>query len=140
MLEHKTDYVAEVDAMLASVQEADFPRLHVQAPLGSDATCEQAWEALRASSVPSLPRVPVFRFMRFMPGQEKPYVDHWTTGRAMDTQGLHFMDCSMEAGGLYCLPYSKVTDRDRPLDRDYVVIPPESIRILSAGRSAALPV
>ena len=140
VLEHKTDYVAEVDAMLASVQACDFPRLYVEAPLGREATYEETWEVLRASSVPSLPRVPVFRFMRFMPGQDRPYVDHWTAGRAMDTQGLHFLDCSMEAGGLYCLPYAKVTDMDRPLRRDYVVIPPESIRILSAGRSAALPV
>ena len=140
VLEHKTDYVVEVDAMLADIQAHEFPGLSVHAPLGPEATCEQAWEVLRASAVLSLPRVAVFRFMRFTPSQEKPYVDHWTTGRTMDTQGLHFFDCSIEEGGLYCLPYAKVTDRAHPLSRDYVVIPPESIRILSAAGSAALPV
>ena len=72
--------------------------------------------------------------MRFVPPGESPYVDHWTAGHYMDTEGLHFLDCSLEAGALYSLPYARVTDIDKPLRRDYVVIAPESVRILSSSR------
>ena len=53
---------------------------------------------------------------------------------------LHFLDCSLEAGALFCLPYAKLTDSWRPLSREYVVIPPESVRILSVSRYSGLPV
>ena len=142
VLEHRTDYVALVDAMLADMQAHEFPQLEVEKPLGPDASCEEVWEALRSSATPSLPRVSVFRFMRFAPPQEKPYVDHWTVGRFMDTAGLHFLDCSLEPGALHCLPHARLTDRNRPLSREYVVVAPESIRILSSSRpkTFALPV
>ena len=140
ILEHKTDYVSLVDFMLDDVRHHEFPNLGVSAPFGADASCDQVWEALRASARPPMPLVSVFRFLRIAPPSEKPYVDHWTVGHYMDMEGLHFLDCSLEAGALYCLPYAKLTDSRRPLSRDYVVIPPESVRILSVSRSAALPV
>ena len=84
--------------------------------------------------------VSIFRFLRIAPPSEKPYVDHWTVGHYMDMEGLHFLDCSLEAGALYCLPYAKLTDAWRPLSREYVVIPPESVRVLSHARSFGLPV
>lgn len=140
ILEHRTDYVSLVDFMLADVQRHEFPSLNVRAPFGSDDSCDHVWEALRASARPPMPLVSIFRFQRFAPPSEKPYVDHWTVGHYMDMEGLHFMDCSLEAGALYCLPYAKLTDPWRPLSRDYVVIPPESVRILSVSRSAVLPV
>ena len=63
--------------------------------------------------------------------------------RNLPTEGLHFLDCSLEAGALYSLPYVRLTDIDKPLRRDYVVIVPESVRILSVSRNqglSALPV
>ncbi|WP_446425051.1 hypothetical protein [Mailhella sp.] len=142
VLEHRTDYVDLVDAMLADMQANEFPQLEVEKPLGPDASSEEVWEALRSCATPSLPRVSVFRFMRFAPPQEKPYIDHWTVGRTMDTAGLHFLDCSLEPGALHCLPHARLTDRNRPLSREYVVVAPESIRILSSSRpkTFALPV
>ncbi len=139
ILAHRTDYIELVDAMLDDVRAHEFPGLKVEAPFGPGASYRQVWEKLRGCASPPLPAISVFRFLRFMPGEEKPYVDHWTTGHYMDMEGLHFLDCSMEEGGLYCLPFCKITDRDAPLTRAYFVIPPESVRILSAARSAALP-
>lgn len=140
ILEHRTDYVSLVDFMLDDVRQHEFPSLCVSAPFGPDDSCDHVWEALRASARPPMPLVSVFRFQRFAPPSEKPYIDHWTVGHYMDMEGLHFMDCSLEAGALYCLPYAKLTDPWRPLSRDYVVIPSESVRILSVSRSAVLPV
>jgi hypothetical protein len=140
ILNHRTDYIDCVDAMLADIRAHDFPSLRVEAPFGTNTPCEQVWEKLRSCACPPMPLISVFRFLRFAPGEEKPYVDHWTVGHYMDMEGLHFLDCSLEQGGLYCLPYARLTDRDRPLSRDYVVIPPESVRILSmTTRSAVLP-
>lgn len=135
VLEHRTDYVALVDAMIEDIRRHEFPGLEVEAPFGPDASYEEVWEILRSSASPSVPRVSVFRFLRFIPPAEKPYVDHWTVGRSMDTEGLRFLDCSLEPGALLTLPYARVTDRDKPLAREYVVIAPESVRILSASRS-----
>ncbi|MBP3730161.1 MAG: hypothetical protein J6I40_01665 [Mailhella sp.] len=141
ILSHGTDYVSLVDDMLADVQAHEFPELCVQAPFGPTAPCQQVWEVLRSCARPPLPLISVFRFLRFMPEQKKPYVDHWTVGHYMDMEGLHFLDCSLESGGLYCLPYSRLTDASHPLAREYVVIPPESVRILSSSsRVADLPV
>jgi len=140
ILNHRTDYIALVDSMLEDVQRHEFPDLKAQAPLAPKASCLEVWEVLRNCANPPLPLISVFRFLRFMPGVEKPYVDHWTAGHYMDVEGLHFLDCSMEAGGLYCLPFSKLTDMDAPLSRDYVVIPPESVRVLSVSRGAVFPV
>ena len=140
ILEHKTDYTALVDFMLDDVRKNEFPDLRVSAPFAADASCQEVWEALRSCARPPMPLISVFRFLRLAPTSEKPYVDHWTVGHYMDMEGLHFLDCSLEAGALYCLPYAKLTDAWRPLSRDYVVIPPESVRILSLSRSAALPV
>ncbi|WP_295637584.1 hypothetical protein [uncultured Mailhella sp.] len=140
ILEHRTDYVALVDYMLDDVRRHEFPALCVSAPFTPDTSCNVVWEALRSCARPPMPLVSVFRFLRIAPPSEKPYVDHWTVGHYMDMEGLHFMDCSLEAGALYCLPYAKLTDPWRPLSREYVVIPPESVRILSASRSAGLPV
>ncbi len=140
ILEHRTDYVSLVDFMLEDVRRHEFPDLRVSAPFGPDASCDQVWEALRSSARPPMPLVSVFRFLRMAPPSEKPYVDHWTVGHYMDMEGLHFLDCSLEAGALFCLPYAKLTDAWRPLSRDYVVIPPESVRILSVSRFSGLPV
>ena len=140
ILEHRTDYTALVDFMLDDVRQNEFPELRVSAPFAAEASCQEVWETLRSCARPPMPLVSVFRFLRFAPPSEKPYVDHWTVGHYMDMEGLHFLDCSLEAGALYCLPYAKLTDSWRPLSRDYVVIPPESVRILSLSRSAALPV
>ena len=138
ILEHRTDYVALVDRMIEDIQENDFPRLKVEAPFGPHTPYQTVWEGLRSCAEPSLPRVSVFRFLRFAPPHEKPYVDHWTVGHYMDTEGLHFLDCSLEAGALYSLPYVRLTDIDKPLRRDYVVIVPESVRILSVSRNQGL--
>ena len=138
ILEHRTDYVALVDRMIEDIQENDFPRLKVEAPFGPHTPYQTVWEGLRSCAEPSLPRVSIFRFLRFAPPHEKPYVDHWTVGHYMDTEGLHFLDCSLEAGALYSLPYVRLTDIDKPLRRDYVVIVPESVRILSVSRNQGL--
>ena len=140
ILEHRTDYVALVDYMLDDVRRHEFPGLCVKAPFKPDTPCNEVWEALRSCARPPMPLVSVFRFLRIAPPSEKPYVDHWTVGYYMDMEGLHFLDCSLEAGALYCLPYAKLTDPWRPLSREYVVIPPESVRILSCSRTAGLPV
>ena len=131
--------VSLVDSMLDDVRRHEFPGLYVSAPFRPDTPCEQVWETLRSCARPPMPLVSVFRFLRIAPPSEKPYVDHWTVGHYMDMEGLHFLDCSLEAGALYCLPYAKLTDPWRPLSREYVVIPPESVRILSVSRSAGLP-
>lgn len=140
ILAHKTDYIFLVDAVLNDVQQHDFPDLNVIRPFSSGASYEQVWETLRSSARPPIPQVSVFRFLRIAPPSETPYVDHWTVGHFMDMEGLHLLDCSLEAGALYCIPYIKLTDAWRPLNREYVVIPPESVRILSALRSSSLPV
>ncbi|WP_276818869.1 hypothetical protein [Mailhella massiliensis] len=139
ILEHKTDYLTLVDDMLDDVRMHEFPSLQVRAPFTADATSEEVWETLRSCARPPMPLVSVFRFLRIAPPSEKPYVDHWTVGHYMDMEGLHFLDCSLEAGALFCLPYAKLTDAWRPLSREYVVIPPESVRILSHARSFGLP-
>lgn len=139
VLEHRTDYVRLVDGMLDDVRAHEFPGLRVEAPFSEGAPCGHVWEALRGAASPPIPRISVFRFLRFSSGSERPYVDHWTTGHYMDGEGLHLLDCSLEPGALYSIPFSIVTDRERPMRRDYVVIPPESVRILSAAASAAMP-
>ena len=139
ILDHKTDYVAFVDAMLTDVQKTDYPELCIKAPFLPAVPCQLVWEELKGSASPSIPLVSLFRFLRFSPGREKPYVDHWTVGHHMDREGLHFLDCSMEQNGLYCLPHERLTDPWRPLSHDYVVIPPESVRLLSVTRSRANP-
>ena len=131
ILEHKTDYVAQVDSMLENIQRIDFPQLRVESPLLPGASCQEIWETLRIAASPSLPVVSVFRFLRMVPQRKQPYSDHWTVGHYMDAGGLHLLDCSLEPGGLYCLPFSRISDR--PREREYVVIPPESVRILSAS-------
>ena len=140
ILEHRTDYVSLVDFMLEDVRRHEFPGLCVSAPFAPDASCDQVWEALRSCARPPMPLVSIFRFLRIAPPSERPYVAHWTVGHYMDMEGLHFLDCSLEAGALFCLPYAKLTDPWRPLSREYVVIPPESVRILSVSRAVGLPV
>mgnify|MGYP007101894880 CR=1 FL=1 len=139
ILNHKTDYVALVDSMLDDVRLHDFPSLNIEAPFASNAPCSDVWEKLRMSASPPMPLVSVFRFLRFSPGSRKPYADHWTAGHYMDMDGLHFLDCSQEPGALYCLPHAQLTDASHPLAFEYVVIPPQSVRILSVVRSASLP-
>ena len=138
ILEHRTDYLALVDRMIEDIQANDFPQLKVEAPFEPRTPYQTVWEGLRSCAEPSLPRVSIFRFLRFAPPHERPYVDHWTVGHYMDTEGLHFLDCSLEAGALYSLPYVRLTDIDKPLRRDYVVIVPESVRILSVSRNQSL--
>jgi hypothetical protein len=138
ILDHKTDYVAFVDAMLSDIRENDFPTLCIKAPFSPKTPCQKVWDELRNCSRQPMPLISVFRFLRFVPGTDKPYVDHWTVGHYMDLEGLHFLDCSIEQSGLYCLPYEILTDPWRPLARDYVVIPPESVRILSVTGSTAI--
>lgn len=138
ILEHRTDYLNLVDGMLDDIRAHEFPQLAVEAPFGSEASYQEVWEALRCSAERSLPRISIFRFLRIIPPSEKPYVDHWTVGHYMDTEGLHFLDCTLEAGALYSLPYARVTDIDKPLRREYVVIAPESVRILSVSRNQGL--
>ena len=106
ILEHKTDYLALVDYMLDDVRRNEFPALSVRAPFQADTPCEVVWETLRSCARPPMPFVSIFRFLRIAPPSEKPYVDHWTVGHYMDMEGLHFLDCSLEAGALYCLPYA----------------------------------
>ena len=139
ILDHKTDYVAFVDDMLSDIQKNDFPALCIKAPFSSAAPFQQVWLELKKSAQSPTPFISVFRFLRFVPGRKKPYVDHWTAGHYMDQEGLHFLDSSMEQTGLYCLPYEKLTDFERPLSCDYVVIPSESVRILSVTSSMTHP-
>lgn len=139
ILEHKTDYYALVDDMLSDVRQHEFPTLKVQAPFTAESSSEEVWETLRSCARPPMPLVSVFRFLRITPPSERAYVDHWTVGHYMDMEGLHFLDCSLEACALYCLPYAKLTDAWRPLSREYVVIPPESVRVLSHVGSMGFP-
>ena len=134
ILEHRTDYTDVVDAMCEDVRAHEFPGLRVERPFGPGASREEVWEMLRSCACPPLPRVAVFRFLRMIPPRETPYIDHWTVGHSMDVSGLHLLDCSLEAGGLYCLSFSRVADAaDPPPRREYVVIPSECVRVLSSS-------
>ena len=133
ILEHRTDYVDLVDTMLDDIRAHEFPQLRVEKPFASGASREEVWELLRSCACPPLPRVAVFRFLRIIPPKEKPYVDHWTVGHSMDISGLHLLDCSLEAGGLYCLSFARVADKNPPPRREYVVIPSECVRVLSTS-------
>ncbi len=140
ILEHHTDYVSLVDTMLNDIRLHEFPQLRVEKPFVPGAPREEIWETLRSCACPSLPRVAVFRFLRMIPPEEKPYADHWTVGHSMDAAGLHLLDCSMEAGGLYCISFSRLIDREPPPQHEYIIIPSESVRILSTSGAIPSPV
>ncbi len=133
ILEHRTDYTALVDALCEDVRVHEFPTLRVEAPLGPGASREEVWELLRSCACPPLPRVSVFRFLRVIPPQKTPCIDHWTVGHSMDISGLHLLDCSLEANALYCISFSRVADKDPPPQREYIVIPSECVRVLSTS-------
>lgn len=131
VLEHRTDYVEEVDRMLLGVRSR-FP-FHLER-LESPCPAVQVWEALRRFADPQAGRTAVFRFRRFVPLRAAPVADHWTTAHIMDGQTLRFFDCSLEPYGLYSLQKPMLVDKVEERGRQYVIIAPESVRLLSVPK------
>ena len=100
-------------------------------PFPPETDRKTVWEALERHCAPEQGRTAVFRFCRHAPDRAAPLTDHWTTSLRMDSEGLHLFDCSLEPGGVYCLPPDKVAVRPGFVNREYFLIPPQSIRLLS---------
>lgn len=129
VLAHRTDYRELVDRMLDDVRFR-YP-LMIRAPFASDAPHAEVWAALTEYAAPGRRRTAVFRFLRYVPLRSAPVVDHWTTARDVDESGLHLFDCSLEPDGVYCLRGGELADKAAPRPREYFVIPPECVRLLS---------
>lgn len=134
VLEHKTDYVTLIDSMLEDIKSKEFPQLVFESPLKKGASKEEIWEVLRLGTCQGMSRTSVFRFQRMVPPQQTPFVDHWSVGRYLDWEGLHLMDCSLESTALFTIQYSSVIDKVPPPYGEYLIIPPECIRILSTSQ------
>lgn len=128
VLTHRTDYVDMVDRMLFMIRP-QFP-FREGARFSPRSQADDVWAALTGFAAPEARRTAVFRFRRFVPGREAPLVDHWTTALDWDGELLRFFDSSMEPGGIYALRRSDITDMPGPRDREYIVIAPESVRLL----------
>lgn len=129
ILTRRTDYVDLVDRMLERVRFR-YP-LKVRAPFGPGTPHSEVWDALVEYARPDLRRTGVFRFLRCVPQRARPVIDHWTAARHEDESGLHLFDSSLEPGGVYCLRGEELADGFEPLPREYFVIPPECVRLLS---------
>jgi hypothetical protein len=125
----KTDYLDMVDGMLARAA-VRFP-LRVESPFPPGTGRKAVWRALTEYAAPEEKRTAVFRFCRYVPDRAAPLADHWTTSLRMDGEGLHLFDCSLEPGAVHCLPPDRVAVRPGPLSREYFVVPPECVRLLS---------
>lgn len=129
ILTRRTDYLGLVDRMLEGVRFR-YP-LKIHAPFAPGTPHSEVWAALEEYARPDLRRTVVFRFLRCVPERPRPVVDHWTTARSVDESGLHLFDCSLEPGGVYCLRGTELADALAPIAREYFVIPPECVRLLS---------
>lgn len=129
VLTHRTDYVDMVDHMLGMVSSR-FP-LRALAPFTPGTPHAEVWRALAGYAAPEARRSAVFRFRRYVPPREAPVVDHWTTAHTMDDAGLHLFDSSLEPSGVYCLKGDTLADRPGLHHREYFVIPPECVRLIS---------
>lgn len=129
VLTHRTDYVEMVDRMLEAVRPR-FP-LTIGAPFAPGTPHAEVWDALVDHAAPDRRRTSVFRFLRYVPLRATPVVDHWTTARDVDDSGLHLFDCSLEPGGVYCLRGGELADQAALRPREYFVIPPECVRLLT---------
>jgi hypothetical protein len=129
VLNLKTDYRELVDRMLAGVASR-FP-LRVERPFPPGTGRKTVWQALTEYADPERKRTAVFRFCRYVPDRPAPLADHWTTSLRMDGEGLHLFDCSLEPEGVYCLPPGMVAVRPGFVNREYFLVPPECVRLLS---------
>lgn len=129
ILTRRTDYVDLVDRVLEAVRFR-YP-LKVRKPFSPGTPRSEVWEALAEYARPDQRRTGVLRFLRCVPQRSRPVIDHWTTAHRMDESGLHFFDSSLEPGGVYCLRGAELADGLTPLPREYFVIPPECVRLLS---------
>ncbi|MCH5276726.1 MAG: hypothetical protein J1E80_02705 [Desulfovibrionaceae bacterium] len=129
ILTRRTDYLDLVDQTLETARFR-YP-LKIQAPFGPGAPHGEVWDALLEYARPDRRRAGVFRFLRCVPQRPRPVTDHWTTTHRVDESGLHFFDSSLEPGGVYCLRGSELADTLAPHPREYFMIPPESVRLLS---------
>lgn len=129
VLTHRTDYLDLVDRMLEDVRSR-FP-LKVSAPFAPGAPHAEVWAALADHAAPGQRRTSVFRFLRYVPLRTTPVVDHWTTALEVDQSGLHLFDCSLEPGGVYCLRGEELADEAGIRAREYFMIPPECVRLLT---------
>ncbi len=130
VLNHKTDYMALVDRMLARLQTEYGLRVE---SLPQGASKPELWNALASYAEPEARRTAVFRFCRHVPLTLAPLTDHWTTALRMEGDTLRLFDSSLEPSGLYALHREGVAVRAGVVNREYVVIPPEHVRLLSRG-------
>lgn len=129
ILEHTTDYIELVDAMLDSLaKQFDITCL---APFTSGQSPETIWSTLGHYAQPEQGRCAVFRFLRYEAYRMTPLADHWTTASRLDSQGLRLFDCSLESRGLYLIRPSALVSEPAMHSHEYVVIPAEQIRLLS---------
>lgn len=128
ILSHGTDYVDMVDAFLGQISER-FP-LRVSAPFDAETACDEVWAALAAYARPEQGRSAVFRFRRYEAFCVRPRADHWTAAHRMEGGVLRFFDCSLEPDGLYHLTRQIMKDDVDQRVTEYVVVPPESVRLM----------
>lgn len=129
VLNHKTDYVAMVDHTL-SLARLHYP-LRVEPHMPPHTPSREVWAALAHFARPEQRRTAVLRFCRYVPLRLAPLVDHWTTALSLDDTGLHLFDSSLEPEGVYCLRADSVVDQPVSPGREYFVVPPECVRLIS---------
>ena len=135
VLEQRTDYVALVDGML-NVQSRNLPlrveRPFAQAPGTAVPTPGEVWNRMEEWLEPGHSRAVVFRFLRYLTPDAQPVNRHWTTGRRIDGNTLHFFDCSHELEAVYSVPRNGFATRPEKISRDCLLcIEPHTLRLLA---------
>ncbi len=128
VLEHDTDYGWLVDKMLDRAC-ANYKLKVLRPYTEAVALPEEVWACLRQwLSRPG--HAAVLRFCRFMPLQDKPVVDHWSTACRMDHEGIHLLDASHEATAVHMLPFNRTFVWQSLKAQESFWLPPESVRLV----------
>lgn len=134
-LNQETDYVALVDAMLAT--QAKRLRLDVRRPFGGAqfADVDTFWNAcgewLKPGGEPAQNRAIVVRFSKYFDPAKPPLIRHWTTIDSIDDHNLHLFDSSHDAESIQNLPKNAIATRAADIDGSHKLhIQPDTARFM----------
>lgn len=136
VLNQETDYMSLVDHMLKKHSKRLSYKTESPFAPGRKAAPEEIWELFKnwLGEYPDVKKnhSVVFRFIKYMSPDKAPLNRHWTTGEYAKGDYLHLFDSSHEAEAVLNVHKLAFVTDEKDVDKDHlIVIPPDSIRLLS---------
>lgn len=130
ILDQRTDYQDLVDGMLTE-QAFRWP-LCVRRPFaaGTPPSIAELWQTLERWFVTSSRHVALFRFIRYLPPEGRPYIYHWSCGTSIADSMLHLFDSSREPGSLHALAFDELVTHVNNGGNGKVCLEPHTIRLI----------